>query len=870
MPKLFYGSFESILRKHITPNITQEELVNILLIAPIIDRKMGQEAKDAVRSIYHFDKGNLSKFCKGTRQIPLKTINDHLVANALENIEHCFLTEIIPRISIIGRTEMKEEIVSLICQDDGISEDERLYYKEAAAKKELCTFLAETHIFAVTGISAPMKAVTKPKNTNLPPQNRFFCGRKKILDTIRQQYREGAHLQGVYGMGGVGKTQIALQYAYSCFDEYKTVWWMNAENALTLQNGAVSFLRLQGYPVEDKCMNDIRFAFVDYFNRHSNWLLVYDNAEYGTADEYETLFSYLPGNISQGDILLTTRCKNAFEDAVHREIPVFAGEEAVSFLQNRSGINDSLNAKKLAEQMGYLPLALEYAAAYIRETPGVDYAAYGRKLGQYGIRVLDRRIGHQAYKRTVREAFHITLDKMLEDSASNPVSKSAEQFLNICAFLAPEGIVLRIFSRFGGGLPEPVRSVLADELECDELVRVLTRYSLVRAEWDVISLHQLLQEVLYDEIEPDNAMLCVNYAYGVFYHVFYSMRKMPVNESRPLLALFVPHVQAIMCRYIRLYRHNGRIVPDSIMVAKEYFSWTSLLLENGKRLSQSELIENCQREIPVLETAVTFYHMLQEYKTIYLAYTVMLLAQSYAVIGNLEAAVEQYSQAITITDEVLGELPARIDRKEANTVGALYRTEAFQLASDICAAIASSNCIYTQPQLLWKNYHILTKMLLKQFACFPHKGEEQEYRETWLKLWVYSQQISDYTQRAFIIHLDAPGEWMAERKNSFLSGTFGFFCPAAETNPSPSDEVLEGFDILLDNSESAIRLKDNWVTLAFMRSVRTLNDVLNVLLSLEINNAVNTKAERLLDSAVYALAVRLEREDTMLLYREKL
>ena len=111
---------------------------------------------------------------------------------------------------------------------------------------------------------------------------------------------------------------------------------------------------------------------------------------------------------------------------------------------------------------------------------------------------------------------------------------------------------------------------------------------------------------------------------------------------------------------------------------------------------------------------------------------------------------------------------------------------------------------------------------------------------------------------------------MAERKNSFLSGTFGFFCPAAETNPSPSDEVLEGFDILLDNSESAIRLKDNWVTLAFMRSVRTLNDVLNVLLSLEINNAVNTKAERLLDSAVYALAVRLEREDTMLLYREKL
>lgn len=869
MVKFFYGSFEKVLRTYITPNITQENLANTLLLSPRIDRKKYREAKDAIRASDYIDKGNVSKICKGTRKIPQALLDDHLKSNALENIEYSFLTEIVPRIPLNSRANIKEEIASLICQDESISEEEKSYYKEIAVKKELCIFLVETYMFAVTGISEPMKALLKPMHTNLPPQNRFFCGRKESLDTIRAQYKAGLYMQGLYGMRGVGKTQIALQYAHTYLKDYRLIWWMDAENRLTLQNGAVSFLRLQGYPVEDKNVEDIRRLFVDYFNRHRDWLLIYDNAEYGMPDEYEALLSYFPENVSQGNILLTTCCRNAFEDAVHMEALVFGKEEALSFLQNRSDIDDKNNAGKLAAQMGYLPLALEYAAAYIRETPGMDYTAYSKKLEQFGIKVLDYRVGYRAYKQTVREAFHITLDKILEDSAINPMSKSAEQFLNICAFLASEEIDVRIFFHYGKGLPDPVRLVLGNELECDALVRTLTKYSLVRANGNTLSIHQLLQEVMYDEIKPEDAMLCANYAYGVFYNVFYSMRKLPVESVRPLLAASVPHVQAILRRYVQLYRHHEQEIPDSIMVAKEYFSWTGLLLTDNKQLSSSELSENCRKEIPILETSVDFYSMIPGEKTIYPAYTLMLLAQSYIVLGEIQPAFEHYSKALQMIDEVISGLPEHVEPSQPNAVLNLYRTEVFQLASDICASIASSSIIYTDSALLWSNYRSLTKILLKQLACFPHKEEAENYRGTWLTLWIFSQQISNYTKRSFVVHLDVPAQWRCERKNPFLAGAFGFFRPTEEIDSEPSASVLEGFDIILNDPEIPMELSGNWITLAFAEGARTLEGMMDTLLKLGIDG-ITTDAKHLLYSAIYSLAINMGREDIMVLYEKKL
>ena len=869
--RLFYGSFEKILRKYMVPNASYEEIANALLLSPLVGAEVSDTSKQSIYNEYHIEETTIAKIRRGTRGVTKELLRDYLEPEALKNVEHHFSVGILPYIPIGKRAYFIDDLLCLIGQDDGISPQEKSYFREIATQKEFAPFLAETYIFAITGISALTGNTARHKAANLPAKNHFFCGRDTLLREIRQSYQNGMHVQGLYGMGGVGKTQIALQYAHEYMEEYKVIWWINAENKLTMQGSISDFLILQGCFAEASDARRTRAAFLEYCSSHKEWLLIYDNAEYGTPEEYETLLEYFPLDASGGNILLTTRCKSPFEHAGHREVSVWEREEAIAFLEQRSGIRDDKNAKILAEQMGFLPLALEYAAAYIRETPGVEYAGYSRKLKKYGIKVLDRKAGHQAYKRTVREAFHITLDRLLEDSAVNPVTRSAEQFLNICAFLAPDGIEIRHFSHYGKGLPEPVRTVLENELDCDELARLLTKYSLVRIEQENMSMHRLLQEILRDELTPAEEILCINYTYGVFYNIFYSMREMTVEEMRPVLASSVPHVQVILSRYIQYCRNDRQEAYDHIMVAKEYFSWTSLLLTDIKQLEPSGQAAACRRDIPILQTAVEFYGTLPGSRTVYLAYTLMLLAQANAKLGNIQTAHEQYTKALCVSDETVDGLPVNIPPQQLESVQGLYRAEAFLLASDICAAIASNEIIYEHADLLWHNYHNLIKILLKQFACFPHKADASSYRQTLLDLWIFSQQVADYTGRAFILRLDAPEEWLEERNLEFLDGFYGFFLPKEKIEVCTGIDVMGGFDILFENGNNGVSesIDDSWVTLAFDENVQSLDDMLEILVDME-RTTQNQFLKHSLRSAAYVLAMKLKQENIKAFYESEL
>ena len=701
------------------------------------------------------------------------------------------------------------------------------------------------------------------RTTNLPGQNRFFYGREELLADIASQFQSGVHVQGLYGMGGVGKTQIALQYAYAHLSEYEGILWINAENRFTLQNSAAAFLTAQ--KLRPKDTDRVRQAFLDYFNNHSGWLLIYDNAEYGTGDEYTALKDFFPASSENGHILLTTRCRNAFENAVQNEIPVFGANAAAVFLQRRSGRGDSPCAVKLAEQLGFLPLALEYAAAYIRETPGVDYAAYSKKLEQYSVKVLDRKVGHLTYKMTVREAFHVTLDKLLEDASINPSSRSVAQFLNICAYLAPDNIALDVFSAYGNQLPEPVRSVLKNELDRDALIRDLTRYSLVQVEWNMMSMHRLLQEVLRDETSPDNEILCINYAYGVFYSVFYSLHTAPLDTLREVLTSSVLHVQTILSRYVQRYKQGGQVIPDGVMAAKEYFSWTALLLADTKHLEGTELREACRREIPILQSAVDFYSLMGCGKTIYLAYTLMLLAQSNAQLGNTLTASEQYACALTVSSEVVEGLPTG----QLDGLQSLYRAEVFQLASDICAAIASSDIPHFYPDLLWQNYRDLVAVVQKQMSCCASRDDANGYVETWLTLRVFSGQIANFMHRAFVLRMKAP-RWLKGQNATSLDSVFGFFLPAEDAEFDVPSEIIDRFDVLLDgNSNDSVWLNGTWNTLAFARDVRTEDDMLKVLLEVE-GTGLSPCGKHSLYDVIRALAKHLKHEELAAQYNDRM
>lgn len=124
----------------------------------------------------------------------------------------------------------------------------------------------------------------------------MFIGREDIFKQIAKNFKKKKNLQLIYGMAGVGKTQIAKQYAYTHQFAYGITAWIDASNPESIRESCANILQRIGYHYE----SDIRIAFLSCFEQRNDWLLIYDNADYLDDDSEEAgkakklLESYLP------------------------------------------------------------------------------------------------------------------------------------------------------------------------------------------------------------------------------------------------------------------------------------------------------------------------------------------------------------------------------------------------------------------------------------------------------------------------------------------------------------------------------------------------------------------------------------------------
>lgn len=564
---LNFGSFEKILEDY--SSLDRKDLGIILLNAPLID--FSKDDKATYLTCCRIDQSLISDYCNGKRPIPKNIIANFSKSSALERAKKGIEKEITSCIFDSSKSKILQEVISLIQKDSGISDTQKEHFSEIATMEHLADFLAEVLVYVV------QKRDSKNKVVKLPIQNRFFCGRQEILEGVESNFKKGIHSQSLHGLGGLGKTQIALQYAHTNIDNYKMVWWLNAENHLSLQAGVADLLKNLKISPKNKNTESERKAFLEYLSQNSDWLLIYDNAEYGTEAEYQTLRSYYPEGIVKGHVLFTTRCGSTFEDVRPVDIPLFSPKDAIHFLHERSGEKDETLAMKLAERLGFLPLALEYAAAYIRETPYVSYEEYIDKLDEHSIEVLDRKVGHLDYAYTVREAFHITLDKLLQNAQTDQASAAANQFLCICAFLAPDGIQIEIFSSYGEQLPEPIRVVVKDDLYCDDMTRKLVNYSLLQIKQDGVSIHRLLQEILIDEMEVENREKWLLIIRNIFKLYKKDLEKLSSKKRVESIRQIIPHVQNVLSKHIDLCKETNKVMPERLYekVGNEYLDWVT-------------------------------------------------------------------------------------------------------------------------------------------------------------------------------------------------------------------------------------------------------------------------------------------------------
>jgi tetratricopeptide (TPR) repeat protein len=348
---------------------------------------------------------------------------------------------------------------------------------------------------AGSATKAPRFPGDLPPVWNVPYHpNPYFTGRDLLLAEVHARLTQPEverRRVALTGLGGMGKTQLAVEHAYRRRADYDLVWWVRSEQptsllgdyaALGRQPPLTADLRL----AEDASQEVVAAAVRGWLERHRRWLLVLDNVAEPAATA-----GLLPRS-GTGHVLLTAQAEVGWEplaDAL--PVDVLAPTDAAAFLlvRTRQAGSEAAAAATLASSLGGLPLALEQAAAYVVAAGTVSLAEYTQLFDTRAPELLQR--GQPlGYQDTVATTWSLALQK-LQDTGS-----AAVELLTLAAFLAPDDIPQPLLAAHGDVLPEPLATAVTDPLALGDAVAALRGFSLLRVAADGLFAHRLLQTVV--------------------------------------------------------------------------------------------------------------------------------------------------------------------------------------------------------------------------------------------------------------------------------------------------------------------------------------------------------------------------------------
>ena len=346
-----------------------------------------------------------------------------------------------------------------------------------------------------------------PSIFDAPQRNPNFIGRNTSLDELREQLASGTASVllpvALHGLGGVGKTQVAVEYAYRFKADYDLVWWVNAAKDETVVDSLAQLARRLGIPVGDSNAAAAEDTVQELRRRGSElrWLLIFDN-----ADEPEQLTPFLPRGAT-GHTLVTSRNQAWAAIAKPLEVNVFDRRESVELLTRRvDGLTDE-DADRVANALGDLPLAIEVAAAWLTET-GTTVDDY---LAELDARTSETLSANQAadYSTRLGATWDVSLQRLEQRSPA------AMRMLQLCAFMAPSISLTLIRSREMVDALRAYDPSLHEQLVVGQVIQEIGRLALARVDRrsNSIQIHRLVQAVIRDRMtegEGDEAQHAVH------------------------------------------------------------------------------------------------------------------------------------------------------------------------------------------------------------------------------------------------------------------------------------------------------------------------------------------------------------------------
>ncbi|MFF5308225.1 FxSxx-COOH system tetratricopeptide repeat protein [Streptomyces massasporeus] len=326
----------------------------------------------------------------------------------------------------------------------------------------------------------------EPPVFSVPLRTSSFTGRTELLEGIREKlWKEDNRALVLKGMGGVGKTLLAQEFAYRYKSDYDVIWHIQAEQRILAVERYAAMAEELGLPSRPNPTDTAR-AVCEALNQgepYASWLLILDNV---------TEADYLPEFMMDGrsgHILITSQRAEGwgrFVDTV--DVPVFARDESIAHLHSRLPDCGWAEADQIAEALGDLPIAIERAAAYIEQT-GVDVRSYIEQLQPQATGAPDDTTVGEVVKSSTY-TWEFAFGQLREKFPP------AVKLLQICSYYSPEPISMDLLEGF------EVSRALGGVRTVSRAYKELSKFSLVTVDRKArsVTVHRMLQIAMREEM----------------------------------------------------------------------------------------------------------------------------------------------------------------------------------------------------------------------------------------------------------------------------------------------------------------------------------------------------------------------------------
>ncbi|MBV9616895.1 MAG: tetratricopeptide repeat protein, partial [Ktedonobacteraceae bacterium] len=498
--------------------------------------------------------------------------------------------------------------------------------------------------------------------SNIPyTHNYYFTGRDEVLSQLRKELDTSP--QAISGLGGVGKTRLAVEYAYGHYQNYEAVLWVSASTRETLVDGYLDLVSKLKIPLENTQSSTqadnsldmnrnmkqpsrdeavIRKAVIDWLQSNSQWLLIFDH-----ADEPGLLKDFLPA-LPTGHILLTTRTRDLKRGAnrvLLRELDEASsallllrrtGRQSLDAPLEQAKVHEQKLAYDLAYELGGLPLALEQAGAYIDKAE-TDFSDYLSLYRTYRSRLLNQHADvPDDYSETVATTWNISFERMVQRNAA------AADLFHFCAFLAPDAIPEEMITKGAIHLGRQLQRAAEDAFAFSKLLEDALSYSLLGRDRErkMLLIHRLVQAVLYDSLDE---------------------RERREWQERVIKVLAAREV--FPWPEFKRWEQCKRVIPHALECLHWQNSATFVSLDMGgicRKVARYFMDQAQYREAePILQQAFSISEQLQRAAQVSAPDPSLLydLASLYHVQGHFQDAEYFYKQALSIYEQLLA-IPA--------------------------------------------------------------------------------------------------------------------------------------------------------------------------------------------------------------------